>query len=219
MKVRAKKLAVLMLAGALVLSGFTQPEVVNAEETGEKLSASEEMTEDTQEKQEKPEADKLTGESAKQQKKRVADVPTIDAKGTMVAKVGDKEYESLKQAFAEAPNNATIELTTNIDGFKTEDIATISSGKTFVFDMAGHSLIASKEFEGRFIVNEGTLTVTGNGIMDASASKTGGFGAINNKGTLTIQNGTYRGAIYASGSVIRNTGKDASLTVENGTFE
>lgn len=225
MKVRAKKLAVLMLAGTLVLSGFTKPKVVNAEETGEKVSASEEMTEDTQGKQEKPEENKLTGESAKPQKEQVTGVSdmavkaTTAAKVTMVAKVGDKEYESLKQAFAEAPNNATIKLITNIKEFKTEDIATISSGKTFVLDMAGYSISASADFKGRFIVNEGNLTVTGNGIMDASASKVGGFGAINNKGTLTIQNGTYRGAIYASGSVIRNTGKDASLTVENGTFE
>lgn len=225
MKVRAKKLAVLMLAGTLVLSGFTKPKVVNAEETGEKVSASEEMTEDTQGKQEKPEEDKLTGESAKPQKEQVTGVSdmavkaTTAAKVTMVAKVGDKEYESLKQAFAEAPNNATIKLITNIGEFKTEDIATISSGKTFVLDMAGYSISASADFKGRFIVNEGNLTVTGNGIMDASASKESGFGAINNKGTLTIQNGTYRGAIYASGSVIRNTGKDASLTVENGTFE
>lgn len=225
MKVRAKKLAVLMLAGTLVLSGFTKPKVVNAEETGEKVSASEEMTEDTQGKQEKPEENKLTGESAKPQKEQVTGVSdmavkaTTAAKVTMVAKVGYKEYESLQQAFAEAPNNATIKLITNIEEFKTEDIATISSGKTFVLDMAGHSISASADFKGRFIVNEGNLTVTGNGIMDASASKVGGFGAINNKGTLTIQNGTYQGAIYASGSVIRNTGKDASLTVENGTFE
>lgn len=225
MKVRAKKLAVLMLAGTLVLSGFTKPKVVNAEETGEKVSASEEMTEDTQGKQEKPEENKLTGESAKPQKEQVTGVSdmavkaTTAAKVTMVAKVGDEEYESLRQAFAEAPNNATIKLITDIKEFKTEDIATISSGKTFVLDMAGYSISASADFKGRFIVNEGNLTVTGNGIMDASASKVGGFGAINNKGTLTIQNGTYRGAIYASGSVIRNTGEDASLTVENGTFE
>lgn len=225
MKVRAKKLAVLMLAGTLVLSGFTKPKVVNAEETGEKVSASEEMTEDTQGKQEKPEENKLTGESAKPQKEQVTGVSdmavkaTTAAKVTMVAKVGDEEYESLEQAFAEAPNNATIKLITDIKEFKTEDIATISSGKTFVLDMAGYSISASADFKGRFIVNEGNLTVTGNGIMDASASKVGGFGAINNKGTLTIQNGTYRGAIYASGSVIRNTGEDASLTVENGTFE
>lgn len=225
MKVRAKKLAVLMLAGTLVLSGFTKPKVVNAEETGEKVSASEEMTEDTQGKQEKPEEDKLTGESAKPQKEQVTGVSdmavkaTTAAKVTMVAKVGDEEYKSLRQAFAEAPNNATIKLITDIKEFKTEDIATISSGKTFVLDMAGYSIRASTDFTGRFIVNEGNLTVTGNGIMDASASKVGGFGAINNKGTLTIQNGTYQGAIYASGSVIRNTGNDASLTVENGTFE
>lgn len=193
MKVRAKKLAVLMLAGALVLSGFTQPEVVNAEETGEKVSASEEMTEDTQEKQENPEADKLTGESAKPQKKRVADVPTIDAKGTMVAKVGDKEYESLKQAFAEAPNNATIELTTNIDGFKTEDIVTIPKGKKFTFDMLGKSIsVNASEFEGRIFVNNGELTITGDGTIDTSAAKAKGWGPVDNYGTLTIESGTYK---------------------------
>ena len=72
---------------------------------------------------------------------------------------------------------------------------------------------------GRPIVNEGTLTVTGNGTIDASASEEGGYGAINNKGTLTIEDGTYRGAKYASGSGIRNTGSDAVLTVQGGTFD
>lgn len=72
--------------------------------------------------------------------------------------------------------------------------------------MAGNSITVESDFEGRPIVNEGTLTVTGNGIIDSSASENG-LGAINNKGTLTIENGTYRGAVYGSGSGIRNTGK------------
>lgn len=95
---------------------------------------------------------------------------------------------------------------------------TIPAGKTVTLDMAGNSITVESDFEGRPIVNEGTLTVTGNGIIDSSASENG-LGAINNKGTLTIENGTYRGAVYGSGSGIRNTGKDAVLTIENGTFE
>ena len=68
-------------------------------------------------------------------------------------------------------------------------------------------------------LNEGVLTITGNGTIDSSDSEAGGFGAVNNKGTLIVENGTYRGAKYASGSSLRNTGAGAVLTVKDGLFE
>ena len=66
-------------------------------------------------------------------------------------------------------------------------------------------------------LNKGTLTVTGNGTIDASASKTGGYGAIDNYGTLTIENGTYTGSVDASGASIKNR-PDSVLKIQDGTF-
>ena len=83
--------------------------------------------------------------------------------------------------------------------------------------MEGHSITVASDFTGRPIVNKGTLTVTGNGTIDASASKTGGYGAIDNYGTLTIENGTYTGSVDASGASIKNR-PDSVLKIQDGTF-
>lgn len=134
---------------------------------------------------------------------------------------GDDAYSDLADAIAAAPTDETetvVTMTGDITGMTTDQIITIQEGQNIVLDMAGHSITVADGFAGRPIVNEGTLTVTGNGTIDASASE-GGFGAINNKNTLTIENGTYRGAVYASGSGIRNTGATAVLVIEDGVFE
>ena len=132
--------------------------------------------------------------------------------------VGGQSYPSLAEAVAAAESGDTVKLLQNIT-MDTNDIVTIPAGKTLTLDMDGKSIETSSNFAGRPLVNEGTLTVTGNGTIDSSMSEEGGYGAINNKGTLTVENGTYRGAIYASGSAIRNTGEGAMLTIEDGTFE
>ena len=56
---------------------------------------------------------------------------------------------------------------------------------------------------GRAIINNGNLTITGNGIIDTSASTYGGYGAIDNYGSLTVENGTYTGAKLASGATVK----------------
>lgn len=86
-----------------------------------------------------------------------------------------------------------------------------------ILDMEGHSITVASGFTGRPIVNRGTLAVTGRGIIDASASETGGYGAIDNYGTLTIENGTYTGSVDASGASVKNC-PDSVLTIWDGTF-
>ena len=136
-----------------------------------------------------------------------------------VCTVGGTDYVTLQDAFADAPSGSTIEMTADIAGMTTDMIATVPVGKTFTLNMAGHSITVDQAFTGRPIVNEGVLTITGNGTIDSSDSEAGGFGAVNNKGTLIVENGTYRGAKYASGSSLRNTGAGAVLTVKDGLFE
>ena len=136
-----------------------------------------------------------------------------------VAEVNGEKFTTLQAAINAAKDNVetTVKLIDNIV-MSTSDIATIPEGKLIVLDMDGKSITVDSGFEGRPIVNDGVLTVTGNGIIDASDSESG-LGAINNKGTLTVENGTYRGATYANGAAIRNTGTTAVLVIKDGTFE
>ncbi|ANU42898.1 hypothetical protein ADH75_11295 [Flavonifractor plautii] len=129
-------------------------------------------------------------------------------------------YDALMQAIEAAPDGeeTTVVLTGDITGMTTDQIITIPEKKNIVLDMDCHSITVASNFTGRPIVNKGTLTVTGDGVIDSSASETG-VGAINNQNILTTENGTYRGATYAGGAAIRNTGESAVLTIEDGTFE
>ena len=135
--------------------------------------------------------------------------------------LADGAYEQLKNDIASAPADGTetlVTLSDDITNFKTADILTIRAGQNIVLDMNGHSITVASDFEGRPFVNNGRLTVKGDGKIDSSASASGGLGAINNYGTLVIENGTFVGAKYASGSCIRNSGSSAELYIKDGTF-
>lgn len=170
------------------------------------------------------------------------------------------EAQKLQAAInaAEEGVKTTITMTADITDMTTDEIITIPEGKVIVLDMQGHSItvagpknnqesgvevksgedssaIENLSFKGRPIVNNGTLTITGNGTISSNNSgyvrtykvdnkeqkvfvnSVGGYGAIRNDGTLTIENGTYAGNGYTYGSCIRN-GKGATLTVNGGTF-
>ena len=137
------------------------------------------------------------------------------------AEIGSEKFETLQEAVNAAADGeeTTIRLIDNISNLSTDAIVTIPAGKVIVLDMGGHSITVSENFTGRPIVNEGTLTVKGSGVIDSSASETDGYGAINNTGTLHIIDGTYSGSLKASGAAIRNTGASAVLVVESGLFE
>lgn len=131
------------------------------------------------------------------------------------------EVEKLKAAISAAEDGVetTITMTSDITGMTTAEIITIPAEKVIVLDMAEHSITVAENFVGRPFVNNGTLTVKGNGTIDSSMSESSGYGAINNKGTLVIENGHFAGAKYGDGSVIRNTGANAHLTVNGGLFD
>ena len=107
--------------------------------------------------------------------------------------LADGPLDQLKADIAAAPTNGAetrVELIGNITDFKTDDIITIQEGQNIVLDMNGYTITVADDFSGRPLVNNGTLTMTGNGTIDSSDSMYGGLGAINNYGTLTIENGT-----------------------------
>ncbi len=154
--------------------------------------------------------------------------------------LADGPLDRLKADIAAAPTNGAetrVELIGNITDFTTDDIITIQEGQNIVLDMNGYSITVADDFSGRPLVNNGTLTMTGNGTIDSSDSMYGGLGAINNYGTLTIENGTYKGHIYANGAALYNraggtatindgnfwgcaaVNSDGVITVNGGTFE
>lgn len=117
---------------------------------------------------------------------------------------------------AEDGVQTTVTLTGSIV-FEPGQVVTVPAGKDIVLGMAGNSITCTDDYVGRPFANKGTLTVTGDGVIDTSMSQEG-YGAINNEGALTIENGTYAGHWLTNGSAIRNTGSAAVLTINGGTF-
>ena len=204
--------------GCILESGHEGDCVMAVDDDTESVSEQDAGAEEVIEETEKTEPANDATESERLPMLSREAVPMAEPSST-VATIGEDSYASLKSAFENVKTGETIILQENITGLTTDGIATLAAGKKATFDMNGKSITVAPDFAGRPIVNEGELTVVGNGVIDASASESDGLGAINNKGTLTIENGTYRGAKYASGSAIRNTGSGAVLTIENGTFD
>lgn len=147
-------------------------------------------------------------------------VPTMAfAQSKDVAQIGEKGYESLKAAFDAVPENTetTVKLLDNIN-MSENDIATLSAGKIVIFDLNGKSITVDKSFKGRPIVNNGNMTVVGNGTIDSSQSKEFGYGAIDNYGELIIWNGRFSGSVDAHGAAIRNRATGV-LTIHDGTYD
>ena len=137
-----------------------------------------------------------------------------------VAKIGETPYASLQEAVnaASASDQATtITLVADIADIHASDIVTIPSEANLTLDMNEKKITVASDFTGRPLINRGTLTITGNGTIDSSASNTGGYGAVDNYGVLTIENGTFTGSVNASGASIKNR-PDATLTIYDGLF-
>ena len=122
-----------------------------------------------------------------------------------VAQVGDNFYESLQKAVDAVPSGqrTTITLLDNIV-METEDIVTVPQDKELVLDLKEKAITTTSDFEGRPIVNNGVLTITGNGTISSAASESTGYGAVNNYGTLTIENGTYENGKNADAATFYN---------------
>lgn len=139
-----------------------------------------------------------------------------EEQGEPVCTDGTAQYTTLAQAFNDAPDGSTITLT---DDFTVPagGIATVPEGKTLTLDLSTHTISVTGDFVGRPIVNNGTLTVKGEGAIDASASVSGGYGAINNYGTLTIESGNFKGSVLAGGACVY-VRPGSTATITGGTF-
>ena len=158
---------------------------------------------------------------------------------TYVAQIGDRQYETLAAAVEAVPTNGektTIVLTGNIV-MSTDDIVTIGAGQNVVLNMYGKKITVGENFEGRPIVNEGILTITGEGTIDSTKAETNGKGSVSNSGTLTIESGTFlgstenesaniwnagtavfNGGTYNTGATAIGTGDGSTTTINGGTY-
>ena len=128
-----------------------------------------------------------------------------------MAEVDGQQYETLQAAVDAVQGSGTIELTSSI---ALSDQVTIDSGKTIILDMNGETLsIGFSDSSKNLIVNNGTLTITGDGTFDATEA-TSYKGFINNYGTLTVENGTFQIADKAMTVHLRN--QDGGKAVING---
>ena len=97
-------------------------------------------------------------------------------------------FEELKDAVLNGENKSYIKLTDNI--VATEAL-NVNEGKEVVLNANGKTVTAGAGFTARFFVNNGTLTLKGNGTFDVSAAGANGYGTVNNYGVLTVEDGTY----------------------------
>ena len=121
-------------------------------------------------------------------------------------------YSALKQAIEAASDGkeTTVTLAGDIAGMTTEQIITIPENKNIILDMEGHSITVASDFTGRPIVNKGTLTVTGDGVIDSSASETG-VGAIEQPKYTYDRKWNLSRSDLCRRAAIRNTGASAVL--------
>ena len=117
------------------------------------------------------------------------------------------------EAFAEAlESGQSIILSKDI---VVSNVLEIPKGSVSVLDLNGKTITTEGNGslgQDRPIVNEGTLTVIGNGTIDTS--NTGGYGAIRNYGKLTIENGVFKGDGIGGGSAVDN--QSGGVTIING---
>ena len=155
-------------------------------------------------------ADDLTGNS-EDGAAGESDAALTAADTSYVAEVDGQQYETLQAAVDAVQGSGTIELTSSI---ALSDQVTIDSGKTIILDMNGETLsIGFSNSSKNLIVNNGTLTITGDGTFDATEA-TSYKGFINNYGTLTVENGTFQIADKAMTVHLRN--QDGGKAVING---
>ncbi len=132
--------------------------------------------------------------------------------GTKIDVVGDVTvtakwvtlWTDLQERINEAKDDATVALIGDTKAYLASDPITISKGKSITIDLAGYSLdrrLATEDARegGSVIENNGTLTLTGGGIVTGGNVK-GNGGGISNMGTLTLD------GVVVSGNAATNNG-------------
>ena len=131
-----------------------------------------------------------------------------------VAKVGETEFRSVQSAVDSIGTRGTVTLVSDITLTSEGDVVTIPAGKNITLDMGGMTVTAAEGFSGRYIVNNGELTITGEGTFDSKDVKAC-RGLVTNNGVLTIENGKFYGNTLDTFAFIWN---NATATFNGGTY-
>ena len=158
-----------------------------------------------------------------------------------VAQVGDNKYEDLQSAIDAAEDKATVKLLANID---IADIETTTldgsyntyfrvTGKSITVDMNGKTISGEYELSDMLVgvfstEQNGHLTLTGNGIVDVTATAKVYALLVNYDATstLTVENGRYEADSVSNALVYTDKGTVEGLygftvsgvTINGGTF-
>ena len=134
---------------------------------------------------------------------------------THAAAIGDTHYDTLQEAITAASPGQTIKLCNDIDSSQPIEVS-----KTLTLDLAGHKISntspiwdgSKKHWSLIRVANEGNLTLTGNGILEALQDDCYAVDLYDKDSNCTIEDGTFIGNVHAVYVFAGN------LTVNGGTF-
>ena len=134
---------------------------------------------------------------------------------THAAAIGDTHYDTLQEAITVASPGQTIKLCNDINPSQPIEVS-----KTLTLDLAGHKISntspiwddSKKHWSLIRVANEGNLTLTGNGILEASQDDCYAVDLYDTGSNCTIEDGTFIGNVHAVYVFAGN------LTVNGGTF-
>ena len=139
------------------------------------------------------------------------EVQALSSEVVIVHQSPSKESEIAIEELSEVTGSGYYILQNNIT-ISTGEELTILEEWEVTLDLNGKTIAA--ELSNRPIINNGTLTLTGNGSIIGLSGVS--LGSVLNNGMLTIENGDYEYS-QTNGSVIRSTEK-ATLVINGGTF-
>ena len=131
------------------------------------------------------------------------------------AAIGNTHYDTLQEAITAASPGQTIKLCNDIDSSQPIEVS-----KTLTLDLAGHKISntspiwdgSKKHWSLIRVANEGNLTLTGNGILEALQGDCYAVDLYDTDSNCTIEDGTFIGNVHAVYVFAGN------LTVNGGTF-
>ena len=134
---------------------------------------------------------------------------------THAAAIGNTHYDTLQEAITAASPGQTIKLCNDIDPSQPIEVS-----KTLTLDLAGHKISNTSPIWGDSekhwslirVANEGNLTLTGNGILEALQDDCYAVDLYDTDSNCTIEDGTFIGNVHAVYVFAGN------LTVNGGTF-
>ncbi|MBO5732421.1 MAG: hypothetical protein J6R38_02220 [Alistipes sp.] len=135
--------------------------------------------------------------------------------GDPVAQIGEKTYTTLKAAFEAVNNGETIKILNDIT---IQSTAVLAEGKTVTLNLNKKVITHKNKETGYALNNKGTLTINGNGTVNARGIYNGyGEGGENiTTAKLTITNGTFNAMGTNGGAAIFNYGE---VEVKGGKME